>query len=106
MTRIEAWQQTLCGWGLQSPPALAVSLLQRDVQTRRGEGVAALLRLDQVSDTQEAKIYSGQIRGQNAEQLLETHLCSAAFLPRLDVWGHLLKTFVTFQRQNSNFIKV
>ena len=43
-----------CGAGASSPPpALAMSLPQRDVQARWGEGVAALLRLDQVPGTQD-----------------------------------------------------
>lgn len=54
--QVEAWQQTLCGRGLQTPPALAVPLLQGDVQPGRGEGVAALLRLDQVPEPQEVEM--------------------------------------------------
>lgn len=44
--QIEFRQQTLCGRGLQTPPALTVSLLQGDVDTGRGEGKAGLIRLD------------------------------------------------------------
>lgn len=67
--QIETWQQTLCGWGLQTAPALAVSLLQGDVQARRGEGVAALVRLDQVPEKQDVMTHGGQIRRQNMKKI-------------------------------------
>ena len=56
----ESGQQTLWDGGLQGPPALAVSLLQGDVEARGGEGVAALLRLDQVP---------GGVGGENHSQM-------------------------------------
>ncbi len=62
--QVEAWQHTLCGRGLQTPPALAVPLLQGDVQSGRGEGVAALLRLDQVPEAQDKEMWTGQIKRQ------------------------------------------
>lgn len=54
--QVEARQQTLCGRGLQAPPTLAVSLLQHNVQSGWGEGVAAVLRLDQVPEAQREKL--------------------------------------------------
>lgn len=50
----------MCGLGLQAPPALAVPLLQSDVQTGGSEGIAAQLRLDQIPESQEGE-YTGQI---------------------------------------------